>query len=231
MKPLAQIFKLASICNISQPPIGIINHSKPYPYGDVKTYELGAEFLKDCSSIEDWGCGRGYFRHHLTDFLKKKGLPGLWMKYKGIDFGVDSNRQAQNHFADVIADLTTYRSDPQPEGIFIRHVLEHNYKWDAILANALNSATKKAYICIYTPMLEDRGIEDRVPEDKVLQLNGPPEYPFYDPPVPNLSLSMRKLMKVLDTARNAGNIERIEITSEEVQHSYGRDWIIYVTKK
>ncbi len=210
---------------MKQPEIGILNPSDPpYAYGDVKTYELGAEFLKDCRTIEDWGCGRGFFKQYVEK-MEPVFIPGSGfhkVQYTGIDMGVDSVQQP-NPFADLqVPTLVHYLSNPQPEGIFIRHVLEHNFEWNMILANALKSATKKIYIAIYTPLHE----EDE--EDKVLLLNGPPTY---DPPVPNLSLSRLALMKLFKVAEQFVEKMIIEVTEVPVQHSYGKDTVIYVTKK
>jgi hypothetical protein len=105
------------------------------PYGDLRTYELGAEFLKDCDLIEDWGCGKGWFRRYFP--------PG---RYRGID-------GSRTPFADEIVDLTRYRS--RVEGIFLRHVLEHDWEWKQILRNALASFTTKLVLVIYTPFSDD----------------------------------------------------------------------------
>jgi len=74
--------------------------------GGIQTYKLAADFLKDMSTVEDWGCGAGGFRKFY------KG------KYKGID-------GSANKYVDKVADLRTYRSSV--DGILVRHVLEHNY--------------------------------------------------------------------------------------------------------
>lgn len=103
----------------------------PAAYGSTETYWIGAEFLKDCESIEDWGCGLGFMRT-LCD-------PNAYL-------GIDGSNTPH---ADVIADLTTRLSDT--EGIFIRHVLEHNYDWMAILTNAVISASEKLCIVLFTP--------------------------------------------------------------------------------
>src|SRR5262249_20306723 len=54
--------------------------------------------------------------------------------------------------ADKIADLVRYRS--APEGILIRHVLEHNFEWQSILQNAVDSFRKKMCLVIFTPFAE-----------------------------------------------------------------------------
>jgi hypothetical protein len=99
-------------------------------YGPSDTYQIAAEWLKGLS-IEDWGCGYAQFRdfHHGH--------------YRGVD--------GTQGWADVVADLTKYRPDPRPEGILIRHVLEHNPDWRLILANAVASFTKRMVLVVFTP--------------------------------------------------------------------------------
>ena len=31
----------------------------PEPYGTTESYRIGAEFLRDCATVEDWGAARG----------------------------------------------------------------------------------------------------------------------------------------------------------------------------
>jgi hypothetical protein len=100
-------------------------------YGDDDiAYQLGADWLRDLH-VEDWGCGRGWFRKFIPEHL-----------YTGID-------GTASPFADIVVDLTEYRSTT--EGIFLRGVLEHNDEWRTILDNALASATKRIFIAIFTP--------------------------------------------------------------------------------
>lgn len=115
------------------------------PYGDIGTgrsavYELAAAFLADCASIEDWGCGRGWFRQFVT------------VPYKGIDYGVDL-MEAHNDFVDEYADLRDYVGNAQ--GIFMRAVLEHNLDWRSILANAMRSFSRKLCLVIFTPFSDE----------------------------------------------------------------------------
>lgn len=104
-----------------------------FRYGDTVTYEMAAEFLADCETVADWGCGAGGFKR----FCKTK--------YIGVD-GSDTP------FADVKADLTTYYE--ASDGILLRHVLEHDYDWQLILENALSAARKKLVLVLFTPMVE-----------------------------------------------------------------------------
>jgi hypothetical protein len=99
-------------------------------YGDEITYRMAADFLADVDEVEDWGCGSGGFRKFCR------------AKYIGID-------GSNTRYADKIVDLCVYRS--KVDGILIRHVLEHNYKWKVVLANALCSFQRKLCIIIFTP--------------------------------------------------------------------------------
>ena len=101
-------------------------------YGDTASYRLGANFLSDCNQIEDWGCGKGWFRTVVPKNVEYIGLDGT-----------------HNKFVDKHVDLEKYTS--KVEGIFMRHVLEHNYNWEKVLTNALGSFTKKMVLVIFTP--------------------------------------------------------------------------------
>jgi len=108
----------------------------PQPYGDTVSYSLGADWLKDCSTVEDWGCGMGWARSLFDP-----------SQYRGLDGSV-------NPFVDKVVDLTLYRSNPPVPGIFMRHVLEHNWDWERMLDNALASFTQRMALILFTPMAE-----------------------------------------------------------------------------
>ena len=105
----------------------------PQPYGDVTTYHLAADWLEGLE-VEDWGCGKGYFRTLIHEGL-----------YRGLD-------GSETPFADDVVDLCSYVSDVQ--GVMLRHVLEHNDRWQLVLKNALDSATWRLVIILFTPMAE-----------------------------------------------------------------------------
>lgn len=105
-------------------------------YGDSESYRIGAEWLAKCSTVEDWGCGLGWFRQFLTPEQTYIGVDG-----------------SQSQFADVIADLEVYRSTTA--GLFMRHVLEHNRNWRPVLANALASFTQRMALIIFTPWQQE----------------------------------------------------------------------------
>lgn len=105
----------------------------PDHYGDTPTYEMGIDFLSSCSDVEDWGCGKGWFKHLVKGRFPVTALDG-----------------SETPFADKVVDLEEYRS--KASGIFMRHVIEHNYKWDVVLENALASFRSKMFLAIFTPM-------------------------------------------------------------------------------
>ena len=99
-------------------------------YGQEMSYILGMDWLKSCKLVEDWGCSLCY---------AKKFRQG---DYRGIDGTAGK--------ADVVADLSTYKSDTP--GLFMRAVLCHNYDWRDILQNALDSFTERMFLMIYRPL-------------------------------------------------------------------------------
>jgi hypothetical protein len=119
---------------------------RPYPkyerdevpsiYG-TETYETPINWLLEtCDSIEDWGCGYAWARRFVPE---------------GKYYGVDGSPEAAP-YADEICDLTTRKSDV--DGIFIRHILEHNYSWRNVLENATASFRKRLVLIIFTPFGE-----------------------------------------------------------------------------
>jgi hypothetical protein len=102
----------------------------PRAFGDDVTYARAAAFLRDLP-VEDWGCGLGWFRRHASG------------PYRGVD-------AVATRWADVVADLRRYRS--RTPGLLVRHVLEHNDDWRAILRNALASFTRRMAVVVFTPL-------------------------------------------------------------------------------
>lgn len=104
-------------------------------YGDNTTYQLAGDWIGDLSPVEDWGCGLANMRH----FVRGEYRP------------LDGSRSA---VPDVtIVDLATYRSEVP--AITMRHVLEHDYRWAAILDNALASFTVRMALILFTPMVDE----------------------------------------------------------------------------
>ncbi|MGH3115983.1 MAG: hypothetical protein ACRDQ2_02510 [Gaiellales bacterium] len=91
-------------------------------------------FLNGHGDIEDWGCGTGFARRFATRSA-----------YTGID-------GSESRFTDKVADLRAYTSDV--DCILIRHVLEHNHDWRAILTNAVGSFRLRMALVIFTPFQE-----------------------------------------------------------------------------
>lgn len=114
--------------------LGLWDYSRvkgPTPFGDSTTYQRGMAFLEDCESVEDWGCGTAFAKMFRT---------------RGTYIGVDGSKSP---FTDKVVDLREYRS--RPDGIFMRHVLEHNHDWRRILENAIESFGKKFVLVTFTP--------------------------------------------------------------------------------
>jgi hypothetical protein len=103
----------------------------PQSYGDTRTYEMAAEFLADCETVEDWGCGKGW----MSTLIGPD-------RYVGID-------GTATPFCSIVADLREYTS--RTPGLFMRHVLEHNYDWANILENAVASFEHKMVLVTFTP--------------------------------------------------------------------------------
>jgi hypothetical protein len=100
-------------------------------YGDDTTYMMAAAWVRDCATVEDWGCGE----RHLEQFIRPPAA------YVGVD--------GSGSYADVREDLALRKTTC--EGLVMRHVLEHNHNWADILDNAIRSATKRLFIALYTP--------------------------------------------------------------------------------
>lgn len=104
---------------------------QPFQYGpgDDHSYKLAGLYLSGKGLVEDWGCGTTWARRYI-------GAP-----YRGID-------AAPTPWADVVTDLTQYNNGGVPK-ILMRHVLEHNWEWRAVLQNMLNSFTDRAMLLLH----------------------------------------------------------------------------------
>lgn len=143
--------------------------SEPQPFGDGTTYHMAAEWLADCSTIGDWGCGKGAFRNWVSESQKYFGFDG-----------------SSTPFAHEIVDLASFRFET--EGLVMRHVIEHDYRWRDILVNAERSYTQRMIIVIFTPMLDSA---DPAVEEIAFQELGPLGG------VPDLSFSAAALTSVI----------------------------------
>lgn len=166
----------------------------PVPYGDDKSYILGADWLKDCTMVEDWGCGMGFLRTLVPPD-----------RYWGVD-------GTHSPFADLVVDLTQYRS--QTPGLFMRHVLEHNWEWEKVLDNALASFTKRMVLILFTPMGVERTYS--IPE-----FEGHGEIP-----VPSISFLHADLVRHFDGAPGI-NWSWVRISSRTM---FGAEQIYYLEK-
>ena len=108
------------------------------PFGDETTYKMGLGWLfEGCQTVQDWGAGVAYgrrFRPVGKDYFAVDGSP------------------TSEPFVDAVCELTAWKPDPKPDGIFMRHILEHNpFNWKDILAHALESFTRRYCLVVFTP--------------------------------------------------------------------------------
>lgn len=99
-------------------------------YGPSHTYEIARDWLEGLA-VEDWGCGYARFRD-----LHRGG-------YLGVD--------GSGPWADVIGDLRAKPTRAPRPGLLLRHVLEHNPDWEAILGHAIAHFTRRMVLVAFTP--------------------------------------------------------------------------------
>jgi hypothetical protein len=184
-----------------------VNATESSPYGDVTTYYRGAMWLAGCASVEDWGCGLGYFKTCMMYPERVTSVDGSWSR-----------------FADEIADLRTYRS--APEGLFMRHVLEHNLEWRAVLDNALASFTKRMVLVMFTPFSDTHRILGYTRLDGRYQTPVGPQDEAPDPTkyIPDQSFTRRELAEAMGDYL-------VKEESLVTKTQYGGEDIFYLSKE
>lgn len=163
-----------------------------FKYSDTVTYELGSSFLSDCAVVEDWGTGAGGFKRFRPDAI-----------------GVDGSNTP--HAEKKYVDLVNYLSEC--DGVFMRHVLEHNYDWLPILRNALRSASRKLCLVLFTP-LSETGTKE-IAHNKIHGVD-----------VPDLSLGKDELHRVFS------EFDLKHVRMEEIRSAtgYGVEYLIYIER-
>lgn len=170
----------------------MLQKNGPEAYGVSDTYQLGADWLQDCSVIEDWGCGKGWFSKFVPEY-----------KYIGID-------GSHSPFAVRVVDLVNYQSNVP--GIFMRHVIEHDYEWKTLLTNALNSFTERMVLILFTPMSDETH-----------------ELTYHtDPGVPELSFSMNDILELIQLAGVSCQVEQYPFASG---YDDGKETVFYLEKR
>lgn len=163
-----------------------------FKYSDTVTYELGSSFLADCRVVEDWGTGAGGFKRFRPDAI-----------------GVDGSNTP--HAQKKYVDLVTYVSPC--DGVFMRHVLEHNYNWAPILRNALKSATRKLCLVLFTPISESGTKE--IAHNRTHGVD-----------VPDLSLGLNELQGIF----REFPLKQVRLEQIESATGYGVEYLIYIEK-
>lgn len=165
------------------------NVGAPYPSRDETTYKLAAEWLdEECATIEDWGCGDAYARRFCAR-----------ASYRGID--------GSRGPADLITDLQGYRSST--EGVLLRHVLEHNRNWRTVFDNALQSASKRLVLVVFTPF--------QPVTREILNV---------DTPIPDIGFARADLYGAFEAAGWSVVVETTHVTATD----YGAETILYVER-
>lgn len=101
-------------------------------YGTDETYRLAADWVRDCSTVADWGGANGYLACFLPETVQYTVVDGT-----------------QQHPGGVLADLCRY--DAPSEGIVLRHVLDNTPEWRPILRNAIRACRQRLVIVTFTP--------------------------------------------------------------------------------
>lgn len=165
---------------------------EPSPYADTETYRIGADWLAGCKVVEDWGCGKGWFAQFVIG--------------EQIYVGVDGS---QTPFASKHVDLVDYVS--VTDGLFMRHVLEHDYRWEAILQNAVESFLDRMALVLFTPMSEGDTVELAFADD---------------PGVPDLSLPRARLERIVKTKATISAVKTLQTTAQ-----YGVETVYLLEKR
>ena len=123
-----------------------INRDPKKEYQNCKesniTMDLSSKIFQDnnIDSLEDWGCGNCVFKEYLNKNIKYIGVDG-----------------SNTGFQDKIQDLTNYITNI--DGIYLRHVLEHNNDYKQIFQNALQSFNKVLVLVLFTPFTSKNEID------------------------------------------------------------------------
>lgn len=126
--------------------------ARPTAFGIPASYDVAARWLceglhKPCAiapRLADWGCGANC--GSVLRAVRSCGVPADWVRYIGIDC-------AWTDCATVRGDLAAV--EVRSELALMRHVLEHNHDWRAILANFLQSFTERAALVIFTKWADE----------------------------------------------------------------------------
>lgn len=160
-------------------------------YGGELSYRKMATFLDGCGPlVEDWGCGGAYAKRFFS---------------KSCYVGLDGSEGR----CDRVVDLREYTS--QADGILIRHLLEHNYDWPLIVANAAVSFKKRLVIIFFIPTA-------KFTTNAFNENNG----------IPNLSIGTTLLLSYFPESRFTLDWEQV-VDEETSPHS--KEWILCVERK
>lgn len=184
----------------------------PQTYGDETTYRMGAEWLRGSNIVYDWGCGKGGFVFVASGMMKDWPLLDTFPV-----LGIDGSKTP---FAEITADLTEFKvnldvfSEDFKASVFMRHVLEHDWKWEQILRNAAASFNYRMFLVLFTPLQE---------ETTEIAWNE-------DPGVPDIGFNPQDVLRVIgETVRANGRDGMMHIqTDVKTRTQYGSETTIAV---
>lgn len=140
-------------------------HADDSPFdASLGSYQRAAAFLdRPDWTVEDWGCGKARFK----SFVKSA-------HYIGVDGSAG--------YADILDDLRNPLPErPVCDGIMLRHVLDHNEQWTAVLHAALMHAVSRVCIVLFVPP------HDGPEVDKVLLRSS--ESKWWDAGIPDVAIN------------------------------------------
>lgn len=185
---------------------GLQRH-EPQLYGDDITYRLGAKWLRGSNLVYDLGCGKGGFKHVFDDEAR------AWPSLEQVPvLGVDGSKTP---FADIHADLTDftvelgYFAEGFKVSVFMRHVIEHDYRWRDILENAVASFNHRMVLVLFTPTQ---------PETHEIAWNE-------DPGVPDIGFSVPELVTLFAQHGVIGDVGTYRTNTQ-----YGEETIFLLSK-
>lgn len=159
------------------------------------TMELSSKIFSkyNVTLIEDWGCGNCVFKEYLNNNIKYVGVDG-----------------SETGYQNKIEDLTKYVTEV--DGIYLRHVLEHNGEYKKIFKNALESFNKVFILVLFTPFTSNNEID-------VLKTCN-----LKDKPIPDIAFNKKHIIDIIE--QNNCSYELLENIKSNTSYKYEQIFII-----
>lgn len=159
------------------------------------TMELSSKIFSkyNVTLIEDWGCGNCVFKEYLNNNIKYVGVDG-----------------SETGYQNKIEDLTKYVTEV--DGIYLRHVLEHNGEYKKIFKNALESFNKVFILVLFTPFTSNNEIDVL----KTCDLK--------DKKIPDIAFNKKHIIDIIE--QNNCSYELLENIKSNTSYKYEQIFII-----